>query len=141
MCVSEHYLVKWRLDSCTSISLLLKSLSSFRIAAYRGHTGQKIERSSSGLVHKLQPLSPISTSFQHASCIIYAYLEALNDSTPFFSHITRLFKFLLLKDTKANIQSILGLFGWYVCPFMYNTMITPVNSQDLNRSKHTHKQK
>lgn len=39
------YLVKWRLDSCTSISLLLKSLSSFLIAACRGQKRRRIERS------------------------------------------------------------------------------------------------
>lgn len=32
----DHYLVKWRLDSWTSISLLLKSLSSLRMAACSG---------------------------------------------------------------------------------------------------------
>lgn len=37
-----HYLVKWRLDSCTSISLLLKSLSSFLIAACRGQNKKRI---------------------------------------------------------------------------------------------------
>lgn len=37
------YLVKWRLDSCTSISLLLKSLSSFRIAACGGQTRREFE--------------------------------------------------------------------------------------------------
>lgn len=41
---SAHYLVKWRLDSCTSISLLLKSLSSFRIAACRRWTRRKFEK-------------------------------------------------------------------------------------------------
>lgn len=38
------YLVKWRLDSCTSISLLLKSLSSFRIAACKGEKKKKNKR-------------------------------------------------------------------------------------------------
>lgn len=36
------HLVKWRLDSCTSISLLLKSLSSFRIAACGGQNKKGI---------------------------------------------------------------------------------------------------
>lgn len=38
------YLVKWRLDSCTSISLLLKSLSSFLIAACRGQRGRRLSK-------------------------------------------------------------------------------------------------
>lgn len=54
------YLVKWRLDSCTSISLLLKSLSSFRIAACerekkKKKTRGKFEKSGRGLAHQAQP--------------------------------------------------------------------------------------
>lgn len=40
---SSHYLVKWRLDSWTSISLLLKSFSSFLIAACR-HEIRKLSK-------------------------------------------------------------------------------------------------
>lgn len=60
-----RYLVKWRLDSCTSISLLLKSLSSFRIAACRGQTRGKIGE-------KRQRLSTQTAASKPCLCLLLA---------------------------------------------------------------------
>lgn len=59
----DHYLVKWRLDSWTSISLLLKSLSSLRMAACRGE--RKREKSCRGSADKQHTLSLLACFMHH----------------------------------------------------------------------------
>lgn len=77
---SGRYLVRWRLDSWTSISLLLKSLSSLRMAACRGETRRRREKRLQRLCRQpacSQPFSMLSASFR---------LKAPNDSAQRLSH-------------------------------------------------------
>lgn len=110
-----HYLVKWRLDSCTSISLLLKSLSSFLIAACRAQTRRgEIERSRKRLNTQTAASKPWL-------CLLLAcFMHHLHLSPGhewfcwiLFSHHKSL-QFPPLETSKGsnnNIQSVAGLLG------------------------------
>lgn len=84
----DHYLVKWRLDSWTSISLLLKSLSSLRMAACRGETRRKCEKSCSGS-------ADIQHTLSHLACFRHHLGLRPRMIPPRVSHITKHLDFLL----------------------------------------------
>lgn len=113
--LDSHYLVKWRLDSCTSISLLLKSLSSLRIAACKGQKKRKIER------EKQQRLSTQTAASKPGLYLLLAcFMHHLRSSGShewfcwiLFSHHKNL-QFPSLETSKSinnNIQSFAGLLG------------------------------
>lgn len=138
---SACYLVKWRLDSCTSISLLLKSLSSFRIAACRGQTRRNI----------WEKLQRLSTHTAASKPWLYLLLEC-------FMHHLRLswghewFCWILFSHHKSpqfppletsksmnnNIQSVAGLLGLSACVFRLQWS---GDSRDSHKWKHTEKKR